>query len=486
MKFLSISTLFLCLSLQVFSQGPKKLIENARNAMSNGDFDKAVELIYKASSKKGDNKHVIAGCNSLIPAIFEAKENKIRDLNSKINNSDNADKQYQLEGQVIEEYEDLIKYASKLKYCPSSSYFKGHAQAFTSKDYNPSKEEAITKRSAFKDSAKEKYYQEGKRLMAQGEDRYAEAMKAFNRLEALDSDYKDARQSMAEMYYAKGKTAMNAGNREAYKQAYHYFKSANGYVLDFKDAKEQQLVAKDKATLRVAVFPFTNASGVERVGAIGNIQSDEIVRSIYDSDFVDVVSRDEVDALIMREQALATSGYIDEETASKLGKKLGVNQIITGKINQIVMNPPQTVRTTSKEAQKVYVNAKGDVVTDAEGGLDKITSFFDKDKKSTTRQVEKYATVTKYEKRASAKVVCSYQLTEIETGRIVKSNAFTEDFEFQHEWATFSGSKHGLSKETETLTKSSDVVAPSGQEMVNKCASQSAKRIAKELDEFLR
>lgn len=469
-----------------FGQSINKLIENAQNAVIAGDYDKAISEIYQAINKKADNKKVVTAANTVIPSVFEAKENKITDLTTQVSNALNADEKYRLQGQIVEEYTDLARYASKLKYSPGSNLFSIATKEFVTKDYNAEKQAALVSLNDLKNASLEKHYVAGKKLLEVGIESFSDAEKELNQVSQLNPEYKNIKELYAEIAYVRGITAMEKGDRENFKQASRFFEQAHSHVSDYKDSRVKYSEAKKAATIRIAVFPFKNVSGVENVGAIGEFEADEIIKSIFNSEFVELISRDELSTII-KEQELIESGYLDENSVDEVGQIKGVNQIITGKITQIITNPEQVVKSNTplKETKKVYVDDKGNVVDKLTGGLTNIINEVT-NQQSSYKEVTKEAFVTTYTKKASAQLSCSYRLTDVGNGKILKSNSFTESFKFEHKWGTYKGSEHALSDSSKRLVKKTEQIAPSSVEMINKCAESSAKRIAKEVGAFLK
>ena len=58
---------------------------------------------------------------------------------------------------------------------------------------------------------------------------------------------------------------------------------------------------------------------------------------------------------VIKEQALSQSGIIDESMAVEVGKILGVNEILSGQITQIIVSPGETTRNVQREKSKVVI-----------------------------------------------------------------------------------------------------------------------------------
>lgn len=89
------------------------------------------------------------------------------------------------------------------------------------------------------------------------------------------------------------------------------------------------LLAEQNKT-KIAVLDFTvQGKGLEQ--DLGKIVSDWFITSLVKNERFEVVERDTLKR-ILDEQALAMSGIVDEQTATKAGKMLGVNVLITGSV----------------------------------------------------------------------------------------------------------------------------------------------------------
>ncbi len=91
--------------------------------------------------------------------------------------------------------------------------------------------------------------------------------------------------------------------------------------------------------MRVAVIDFkNNVSGPERpkVEAVRRAITDMFITELWKTQMFSIVERSRLEA-IAREHRLAASGLVDEATAARLGKLLGVEAIITGSITQFTL-----------------------------------------------------------------------------------------------------------------------------------------------------
>ena len=98
-----------------------------------------------------------------------------------------------------------------------------------------------------------------------------------------------------------------------------------------------------QARIRVAIWDFENNS--ERSWWFHN-DLGPAARNHIDTQFSEnedlssrfsVIEREKLD-LVLKEQGLATSGALDQQTAAKVGQVLGIKYIITGAIDKFAIN----------------------------------------------------------------------------------------------------------------------------------------------------
>ena len=98
-----------------------------------------------------------------------------------------------------------------------------------------------------------------------------------------------------------------------------------------------------QARIRVAIWDFENHS--ERswwfYDDLGPAARNHIDAAFSENDVLSsrfsVIEREKLD-LVLKEQGLATSGALDQQTAAKVGRVLGIKYIITGAIDKFAIN----------------------------------------------------------------------------------------------------------------------------------------------------
>jgi len=287
----------------------------------------------------------------------------------------------------------------------------------------------------------------------------------------------EAKTKAAEVHYQEGVQLSEKEGIDIQKQAAKEFKAAMVFISEYKDASTLYERARTAGIKRMAIIPFEDKSGKGRkYGDLPGMIVDDIVSDVMNDpsamEFLEIISRDQLE-LVMQEQALRQTGILDEKSAVELARILGVHEILTGKITQIIYTPSNTVSKNVRQERKVVV------------GEEKY-----KDKKGKTRTRNVYgnvnATATIYTRTTSAKIAGSYKMIDVKTAKLKKSESFTGNSNFKHEWATFRGDERALDRDVSRLASESEKPEPVEEEMVNGAAKNLARSLSRTLREYAR
>ncbi len=291
----------------------------------------------------------------------------------------------------------------------------------------------------------------------------------------------EAKTNAAEAHYQEGLQLSQRKGIDFQKRAAKEFKTAQQFCPDYKDSASRYQTCRRAGIKRVAIIPFKDKSGKRNrygavYGAISEMITDQMISEVMSDpsamEFLGLISRDQLEH-IMREQQLEMSDLVDEQTAVRLGKLMGVHKILTGKITQIIAVPATTVKKTEKQEANVVV--KTEKYTDSKG-------------KKKTRYIrgDVEARVIFYTKTAGASIVGSYKIIDVETAKIEKSKSFTDDAKFKHQWATYTGDERALNSKAGRLVKRAEEPAPTDEQLVNQAAKNLSGSLANSLKEYLR
>jgi hypothetical protein len=133
--------------------------------------------------------------------------------------------------------------------------------------------------------------------------------------------------------------------------------------------------------------------------------------------------------LILEEHKLAMAGVVDPDKATRMGKLEGIHYFVTGTISQVYPKnsaPTFVDQTYQKE-------------------------FTEKDTAGNTIQKTMPIKYREYSKSQSVQITASYQIVEVETGRYVGGDNFSENILDQVQWIRYSGSISDLPKDKQKL-----------------------------------
>jgi len=303
--------------------------------------------------------------------------------------------------------------------------------------------------------------------------------KALIEFEIIDykGELAQAEQSAAETHYLAGEKLARSESLEDQKDAAKQFKRALSFVPGYKDAEVRYQSTRQAGIKRIAIIPFEDLSGTrKRFGSVEELVADEVITSVMKdpsaTEFMELISRDQLDRVIA-EQKLGLSGLLDEETAVEVGALLGVHEILTGKITQIIYSPPQTVDRSYKETASVVIRKE---------------KYKDKEGKEKTRKIygDVEARVTQFTRSTKAVIKGSYRIVDVKTSRLIASESFEGSASFNSDWASFRGDERALSYRSRQMTRRKEVPAPVGAEMVSQAASDLARSLTATLKIYAR
>lgn len=437
-----------------------KLEESARNYSTRGDYDNAVFQVAESLGIKPDYDKSQQLIVDVFPRAVDAHLEKIK-------TAKNSSAKFKWDT-VVAEYNALTKINNTVKALPVLTVEKTKQPIrFDIKDYTQDLVEPSN-------NAAEDHYQEGRRLFGkEGMANRILAAKEFSAANKYVPGYKDASTLAAEGYYQEGLLLAKAEDVDTQKKAAKAFKAAQGFVPGYKDSEALYEKARRAGVKRIAIIPFENKSGKNGYGAIADAIVDGTVSDVMgDSsaiEFLEIVSRDQLEQ-VMREQRLGMSGFIDEKTATKLGKLLGVHEIVTGKITQITASRARDIQRDIPQTQRICVE---------EVSTGKYTS-------KCVKEGEISARVTVYTRTAGATITGSYNVIDVKTSAVKQSKSMEGKYAFSTEWAKFSGNKDALSGEPARLTTVSETHAPEEEEMVNKAREDLVAKLSKSFKDYTR
>lgn len=302
---------------------------------------------------------------------------------------------------------------------------------------------------------------------------------ALLELELIDfsSEWREAKQLAAEAHYAAGDQLSQSQDLDQQKAAAKQFKKVLSFVPDFKDAEQRYQSSRKAGVKRIAVFPFEDLSGKDRqYGAIEQLVVDEMVTAVMKdpsaTEFLELVSRDQLDR-VLAEQKLGLSGMVNDETAVEVGAILGVHEILTGKITQVIYSPVRTVNREFKEVKRVVIDTE---------------KYKDDEGKTKTRKIygDVEARVKHYTRTTKAEIKGSYKIVDVRTSKVIVSESFQGKSDFSADWAVVRGDTRALKSSSARLARRGETIAPVATEMVSRAATDLANSLSNSLKIYAR
>lgn len=433
-KLLSLSLIFLIALISVkCTAQQRRYRKEAEDAFEQRRFDaaviNAVNSLYEKPEKNSKAQEVL---QLAYPRFVNDYEDKIAMLKASSDVFSN-DQTVVQRREIVKRYETLIKYTNDLKNLPPAAFQvkRGSDLAFDYKEF------------------------------------YNELAEAKKKLEMGMGD-------AAESHYQAALQLMQSGGIENNKAAAKEFKKAMGYVAGYRDSAQKYEEARVAGTTRVAIIPFENKSGRTQYGAVGEFITDQVVSKLFDDkqamEFMEIIDREQLE-VVLQEQKLGASGVLDDNTLVELGKILGVQEILTGRITQIISDRAAVTRENQqvKRTVKVKVGEK----KNSEGK----TVPLMKDK-------EVSAVLTLSRKTAGARMSGSYKILDVQTARLLETESFSESYSFNHEWGTFRGDERALSSAQKRMVQVREENPLSDGERINFVASKLADALAGKLKQY--
>lgn len=401
------------------------LYKQANKQYQAGNYEAA--LFSNASSLKLKPDYQKA--QELLPKIFPKAVQSRLDQISKINKA-NADNKWDL---LVPEYEALVKIYDTMEALPRLVHPKTKIPfMYDVKDYNPELQMS-------KSNAAEYHYQLGLRLMRQ-------------------SDEPDVQ-----------------------KNASKEFKQAMDFVSNYKDSASLYEQARKKAVKRIAIVAFEDKTADRaRFGGISDILLDNIIRTLVQdkssAEYLEIINRANVEAVI-KEQQLAVSGMIDESSTVRLGQLLGAHEILSGKILQVDVLPSRISSVQLKESKTVEIE-QGEPEYDPE-------TEEELPKRKIKQDVQ--CLYNKYTKVASARIMASFTIVDVTSGKIKVQDTCTGVFEYSDSWARKeSGDDRALTPATKALIAKAEPFPPTEKQMVNTALDDLSQQFINKIKNYVK
>ncbi len=261
-------------------------------------------------------------------------------------------------------------------------------------------------------------------LSQMNENKFDKAEFTFAKIVEFDSSYKNVSvlrmHSVLEPLYNQGLKYIEAEN---YKAAYKTFKQLSTFDATFKNTLQMLKYALEKASLPLASVlvgkeqnhNYQDLSFYQAlVAKFGNAKNPFL--KIIDKNNLDKLLNQQPDSIIIT----------DAESASKVGKLIGVKYFLLINVNEVKFDELKPTTTDETAYQSVSERVVG-----ANGESQSVIKF----KKVSYAETKKY-------RKVEAKV--TYQLVSVQSGQVVSSETFSSEQYDVHVFARYNGNIDNL------------------------------------------
>lgn len=254
------------------------------------------------------------------------------------------------------------------------------------------------------------------------------------------SELQIAKQNGAEAYYNIGVSNLKNGDKQSAQNAYYSFKKANEFVPGYKDVRQQINIAFENSVVKVVINPvrdntfFYNSMGWNNYG--NNFNNDYFQRSLV-NDLGGNYNKTSPAQFYTDWEARRENIRPDWEV-DLTWMYLNIPQPITNQYSRNISRQIETGRDTSG---KVYYQT----VT------------------ATLNIVKKYFT-------ASGDM--ELKITDINTGRNITTGRYSDQFNWQEEYATYYGDSRALSNNDYALLNNNNYQIPDKEDILNKLSQR--------------
>lgn len=334
----------LCLTLLAYGQwlaapGFADEFKDAKNLYGQGKFDEAIQLLAVKLRKKPDHEDSIR----LLPVVLNACYNHHLEL------ARESEKRGEWDA-ALEHYDALVAITRELATLPPLVDKKTRAPVELPKvDVTEARDKALREKENALRNAAEAHYQKGLAAM-QESGASARAVQEFDAALRFIADYKDARQMAVEALY---RDALYFMERNNFRSAYRKLDKCRARAPGYKETDKLLAEIRHKARVRIALMPFTNQSGNTQFGDPGQLVAQEVHRQLASQSpgVVEFYTEDYVRQQVAKQ--LVAAGKLDpamaftfkpeltEAAAVEVGKAIGIDYFVFGKVARIYIPPPK-------------------------------------------------------------------------------------------------------------------------------------------------
>ena len=254
------------------------------------------------------------------------------------------------------------------------------------------------------------------------------------------SEIQNAKQNGAEAFYTLGVSNMDIGDKQSSRNAYYEFKKANDLIPGYKDVRQQISIAFENSIINVVINPvrdntfFYNSMGWNNYG--NNYNNDYFQRSLA-SDLGGYYNKNAPARFYTDWEARRENIRPDWEV-DLIWQYLNIPEPMTSYYSRNISKQIELSRDTSGKVQYQTITA-------------------------TLNIVKKYFT-------ASGDM--ELRITDVNTGRNITTNRYSDQFNWQEEYATYTGDSRALSSNDYALLNNNNYQIPRREDILNQLSQR--------------
>jgi tetratricopeptide (TPR) repeat protein len=266
-------------------------------------------------------------------------------------------------------------------------------------------------------------YQQGNALLEQ--QRFKDAEVLFKEVNTLKPGYRDVgslkKMSQIVPAYSSGRQWFEQGS---YRKAYDFLDQAFRLDPAYRDVSDLRRVAKERATLTVAVMPFENSNAYSYSTNLTSFIVSELARA--NNEFIVLIDREHTEKVI-REQKFSLQFGSNDNATLRAGELMGARLLLTGRILDMgVANP--NMRHVEKTGYESY--------------QEKVYNTEKKRMENVTRY--RKVMYSEFNGSSSVRMKIQYQLISAETGAILLSDVFESSETDEVRYISYDGNARNL------------------------------------------
>jgi len=249
------------------------------------------------------------------------------------------------------------------------------------------------------------------------------------------TELKSALENGAAAYYEMGESYLDNGDRESFKTAYYAFKKANDFIPGFKDSREKMDVAYKSSVIKVVINPVTDNSFYYNSVGFNNFGN-----SFNNDNFQRSLVRDLGGSYNKNTAALFYTDWEARRENIRPDWEIDLTWL------DIDIPHPSTNQYSRNISRQI------------EAGKDTSGKIYYETVHATLHVIKKYFT-------AYGELEC--RIMDMDSRSIISNDRFRDQFNFQEEYATYSGDSRALSNSDWALINNNRYQIPGKEDILS-------------------